>query len=207
MPFCPDCGGQYDASANYCPTCGRPLKAEAPPRNAARAESVAEIVTPRVRARIPGFVKDALGSGEPVLAAFNASLFDHRKQGLSLAHDRFVLTPQRIILYHTGLIHKGMGEIPYRMITGVSCDRGLFHGRVVVEAANAGLTMDGIGNDDASFAEKIIAGGIVGRPFEPSGPYVEPPLVSPFLAAFVVVILAALAVAARFAPVLIAHLR
>jgi hypothetical protein len=32
----------------------------------------------------------------------------------------------------------------------------------VGNAANAGLTLDGIGNDDAVFAEKIIAGCIAG---------------------------------------------
>src|SRR5262249_1425580 len=77
---------------------------------------------------------------------------------------------ERIIFYHTGLFHKGMGEMPYRSITGVSYDRGIFHGKVIVEAANVGLTMDGIGNDDAAFAEKIIAGSIAGRRYVASGP-------------------------------------
>jgi hypothetical protein len=52
--------------------------------------------------------------------------------------------------------------MPYRGITGVHYNKGFRHGKVVVSAANAGLTLDGIGNDDAVFAEKIIAGCIAG---------------------------------------------
>jgi Bacterial PH domain len=183
MPYCPKCGGAYDSSAKFCPGCGRSVTADAsdaagptvPP------EPSAEVLTPRLRTRVPGFVRHALAPGEPVLAAFNASLFDHHRQGTSLAHDKFVLTPQRLIFYHTGLFHKGMGEMPFRMITGVNLERGVFHGKVIVEAANAGLTLDGIGNDDAAFAEKIIAGGMNQRSFTVSGPGVEPPLVSPLV--------------------------
>jgi hypothetical protein len=155
-------------------------------------------VTPRIRARIPGFVKNTLSPAEPILAAFNASLFDHHKQGVSLAHDKFVLTPQRIILYHTGLFHRGMGEMPYRLITQVNYEQGFFHGKVIVEAANAGLTLDGIGNADAAFAEKIIAGGMAGKTFTAAGPAVEPPLISPLVgvALAVVVLLVLVAIAA-----------
>jgi hypothetical protein len=195
MPYCPQCGGAYDSSAKFCPTCGRPLTAEpsgaagpgAPPEPSAAGgpgvppEPSAEVLTPRLRTRVPRFVRDTLAPGEPVLAAFNASLFDHHKQGVSLAHDKFVLTPQRLIFYHTGLFHKGMGEMPFRMVTGVNLERGVFHGKVIVEAASAGLTLDGIGNDDAAFAEKIIAGGMNQRSFTTSGPGVEPPRIAPLV--------------------------
>ena len=53
--------------------------------------------------------------------------------------------------------------MPYKTITGVSYNRGVFHGKVVVEAANTGLTLDGIGNDDAAFIEKVIASCVAGR--------------------------------------------
>jgi hypothetical protein len=150
-------------------------------------------VTPRIRTRVPRFVKDTLSPSEPVLAAFNASLFDHTKQGVSLAHDKFVLTPQRIILYHTGLFHRGMGEMPYRLMTEVNYEQGFLHGKVVVEAANAGLTLNGIGNADAAFAEKIIAGAMAGKTFTTTGPAIEPPLISPlFWVALGIVVLAIL---------------
>ncbi len=68
----------------------------------------------------------------------------------------------RAIYYRTAFVHKAMGEIPYRMVTGVSYNRGLMHGKVIVDAANAGLTLRGIGNDDAAFAEKVIAGALAG---------------------------------------------
>jgi hypothetical protein len=157
-------------------------------------------VTPRIRTRIPGFVKKTLSSSEPILAAFHASLFDHHKQGVSLAHDKFVLTPDRIILYHTGLFHRGMGEMPYRMITGATYEQGIFHGKVIVEAANAGLTLDGIGKDDAAFAEKIIAGGMAGRRFSATGPLVEPPLIGPLAVAALAVVVAVVAYIVLAAP-------
>src|SRR5215831_4074127 len=168
MAYCPQCGAQQDDRANFCANCGAALR----PQPAATPFAVdgTEAVRPRLRAGVPGFVRDALHPSEQILGAFSASLFDHHKQGVSLAHDKFVLTNERIIFYHTGLFHKGMGEMPYRSITGVSYDRGIFHGKVIVEAANVGLTMDGIGNDDAAFAEKIIAGSIAGRRYVASGP-------------------------------------
>lgn len=207
MAFCSNCGGRYEEGANYCPTCGRPLRSGvAGVASAGTVASRAEVVTPRVRTRIPGYVKAALGPDESVLGAFNASLFDHRKQGLSLAHDKFVLTPQRLVMYHTGLVHKGMGEIPYRQITEVSSERGLFHGRVIVEAANAGLTLDGIGNDDATFAEKIIAGGIAGRTYATTGPLVEPPRISALVPIVLFIILLAVVALVVFAAPLLSPL-
>ena len=123
-----------------------------------------EAIVARVRTSIPDFVRRTIQRDEQILAAFNASLFDHRRPG-EFRHDRFMLTTERIIYYHTAIIHKGMGEMPYRMLTGVQYNRGFIHGKVIVEAANAGLTMDGIRNDDAAFAEKIIAGSIAGRKY------------------------------------------
>jgi hypothetical protein len=161
---------------------------------------------PRIRTRIPRFVKDALAPSEPILAAFHASLFDHHKQGVSLAHDKFVLTSERLIFYHTGLFHRGMGEMPYRMVTGVNYEQGILHGKVIVEAANAGLTLDGIGNADAAFAEKIIAGGIAGRRYSAAGPIVEPPLVGPFAVAVFALVVVAAAAAVFFGPSLLHQL-
>src|SRR6266852_3303367 len=139
MANCPQCGAAYDGTANFCPKCGQPLPGRDAPDTgptSAPAAGNEEAVTPRLRTRVPRFVKDALSPDEPVLASFNASLFDHHKQGVSLEHDKFVLTPRRMIYYHTGLFHKGMAEMPYRMVTGVSYERGVFHGKVIVEAAN-----------------------------------------------------------------------
>jgi len=203
MPFCPQCGASYDDTASFCPSCGRPLKGQTPSDPAPAAEKVdpaGEALTPRIRTRIPRFVKDAVSPAEPILAAFNASLFDHHKQGVSLAHDKFVLTPQRIIYYHTGLFHKAMGEMPYRMITGVSYERGMVHGKVIVEAANAGLTLDGIGNDDAAFAEKIIAAGMAGKPLTASGPAMEPALIPPVILVLVLIVIVAALVAILGVP-------
>ncbi len=202
MAACPQCGSQNDDAARFCSGCGRQLTGATGLPSTGTGTS-AEVLTPRIRTRVPGFVKAALAPSEPILAAFHASLFDHHKQGVSLAHDKFVLTSERIIFYHTGLFHRGMGEMPYRMITGVNYEQGVFHGKVIVEAANAGLTLDGIGNADAAFAEKIIAGGMSGRPFAASGPAVEPPLIGPLaIAAFALVVIA-VAAAVFFGPGLI----
>jgi Bacterial PH domain len=122
-----------------------------------------EFVKPRIKTNVPDFVKKVLHPSEVVLAAFSASLFDHHRRDGEFRHDKFVLTSERIIYFHTGLIHKGLGEMPYKTITGISYDKGFRHGKVIVEAANAGLTMDGIGNDDAEFAEQIIAGSVGGH--------------------------------------------
>jgi hypothetical protein len=127
------------------------------------------MIAPRVRAQIPDFVLKTIHPTEQILGAFNASLFDHRRPG-EFRHDKFLLTTERIIYYHTAIIHKGMGEMSYRVLTGVQYNRGFRHGKVIVEAANAGLTMDGISNDDAAFTERIIAGSIAGRRFWPAQP-------------------------------------
>ncbi len=156
--FCPACGAPLPQGSAFCPKCGRPANGSA----AATNEEV-ELIKPRIRTGIPGFVKGALHPSEVILAAYSASLFDHKGSGLR--HDKFALTNERIIYFHNSLVHKGMGEMPYRTITGVSYNKGFRHGKVVVEAANASLTMDGIGNDDAAFAEKIVAGCVAGRRF------------------------------------------
>jgi hypothetical protein len=199
MLACPQCGAQNADDAHFCSSCGRPLTGNA----GAVANSTGaadESVKPRIRTRIPRFVKDALAPNEPILAAFHASLFDHHKQGVSLAHDKFVLTSERIIFYHTGLFHRGMGEMPYRMITGVNYEQGVFHGKVIVEAANAGLTLDGIGNADAAFAEKVIAGGMSGRAFSAAGPAIEPPLIGPFAIAVFALVVIVIAAVVQFGP-------
>jgi hypothetical protein len=123
-----------------------------------------DTVPVRLRTSIPDFVQQALYPGEQVLGAFNASFIDHRREG-EFRHDKYVLTDQRVIFYHTGIIHKGMDEMPYRTLTRVSYDRGWIHGKVIIEAATAKLEINGISNDDALFAEKIISGTLAGRRF------------------------------------------
>ena len=163
MPYCTNCGAENPAGARFCNGCGAAMGAAT---GSPRPEAVqGELVTPRIKASVPDFVRKALHPGEQLLAAFNASLFDHHRQTKLPRHDKFVLTTDRIICYHTKLIHSGMGEMPYRTITEVSYTRGFIHGKVVVNAANAGITFDGISNDDAAFAEKIIAGRVAGRSF------------------------------------------
>jgi hypothetical protein len=165
MPFCENCGTQHDPGAKFCPKCGVALGQSAAQPQAPGSDYV-EPITPRIRTRIPDFVAKALHSSEQVFGSFSASLLDHRRTGGEpFLHDKFALTNERIIYYHTSLIHKGMGEMPYKMITGVSYNKGWLHGKVIVEAADAGLTMDGIGNDDAAFAERIISGFVAGRKF------------------------------------------
>lgn len=122
-----------------------------------------EYITPRLKTSVPGFVKDQLHSSEQILAAFSASLFDHRRAG-EWRHDKFLLTTERIVYYHTGLVHKGMGDMPYRQITQTQYSKGWRHGTVIVEAANAALTIGGVSNDDAAFAERIISAFVAGRP-------------------------------------------
>jgi hypothetical protein len=63
-----------------------------------------------------------------------------------------------------------MGGMPYRMVTESHFNKGMRDGTVIVEAANAGLTIGGIGNDGAAFAERIISTFVDGRtlPAEPS---------------------------------------
>jgi hypothetical protein len=57
-----------------------------------------------------------------------------------------------------------MGQVPYRGTTGASYNKGFRHGTVIVEAANASLTIGGIGNDAAAFAERIVSALVGGRP-------------------------------------------
>lgn len=165
MPYCNQCGGDNPADARFCNQCGSALIATTPKDGAPVPPVQGELVQPRIKTSVPAFVRQTLHPGEQILAAFSASLFDHHRQTALPRHDKFLLTTDRIIYYHTKLIHKGMGEMPYRTVTEVSYNRGFRHGKVVVNAANAGITFDGIGNDDAAFAEKIIAGRIAGRTF------------------------------------------
>jgi hypothetical protein len=164
MPFCSTCGSEHAAGVRFCSNCGAALTGAATRADVApeRDYPEYEYVEPRIRTKIPDFVLDQLRDDEEVLCAFSASLLDHRRSG-EFRHDKFVLTTSRVIYFHTSLFHKGMGEMPYRGITGVSYNKGFRHGKVVVEAANAGITIDGIGNDDAGFAEYIISGILAGR--------------------------------------------
>lgn len=169
MAFCTACGAQLAAGAQFCGQCGQHLSAAGPVPLSTAAAFVpnVETIKPRIKTSIPGFVKQQLRPTEAILGAFSASLFDHhRKQ--DLRHDKFVLTTQRIIYYRTALVHKSMGEMPYKVVTSVHYNRGFRHGKVIVDGANAGLTLDRIGNDDAAFAERIIAGSVAGTVFQPA---------------------------------------
>lgn len=160
MPtFCSNCGSSLADGARFCNSCGTPTVGSA---QVAPAAAAWEYVPPRIRTSIPDFVRQQMHPSEQVLAAFPASLLDHRRKG-EFRHDKFVLTTQRIIYYHTSMLHKGMGEMPYRMITESRFNKGLRHGTVVVEAANAGLPISRISNDDAAFAEKVISALVAGR--------------------------------------------
>jgi len=156
--FCSSCGSSLADDSAFCNKCGSPAggKAQGAP------VAAAEYIQPRIRTSIPGFVKEQMHPAEQVLAAFPASMLDHRRKG-EFRHDKFVLTTERIIYYHTSMLHKGMGAMPYRGITESHFNKGLRHGAVVVEAANAGLTISGISNDDASYAERIISSAVGGR--------------------------------------------
>jgi hypothetical protein len=167
MPFCEKCGTEHDAGAKFCAKCGFAFSPQAEAGPQPGTANPVELITPRIRTGVPDFVKQALHPSEEIFAAYSASLIDHRRPSgeAAIRHDKFALTNERIIYYHTSLIHKGMGEMSYKMITGVSYNKGWLHGKVIVEAADAGLTMDGIGNDDAAFAEKIISGCIAGHNF------------------------------------------
>jgi zinc-ribbon domain len=149
MPaFCSNCGGALADGARFCASCGTPTNGSGQVDPAAQAP-VPEIVEPRLRTSIPDFVREQLHPSEQVLAAFPASLADHRRTG-EFRHDKFV--------------HKGMGQMPYRGITESHFNKGFRHGTVVVEGANAGLTISGISNDDAAFAERVISAFVGGRP-------------------------------------------
>jgi len=162
VSFCSGCGSQRLGDASFCGNCGKPFDepAAAPPTVAPPADT--EAVIPRLRTSVPDFVQKQLHPDEMVLAAFNASMFDHRRKN-ELRHDRFVLTSDRIIYYRSSLIHKDMDQLPYRGITGVQYNRGMRHGKVVIEGANVHLTISSVSNDDAAFAERIIASRVAGR--------------------------------------------
>src|SRR5260370_33473790 len=98
MAFCSQCGNKYDDGANFCPNCGRPLGGMAAATSAAPDSSV-EVVEPLIKTNIPDFVLQTLHPAESVLGVFSASLFDHHREE-QLRHDKFVLTSERIILYH-----------------------------------------------------------------------------------------------------------
>jgi len=160
---CSQCGAALAPGAAWCGKCGLTTKA---PRGSAASGPAPEVgqdyVQPRLRTTVPDFVGQQLHPGEQVFAAFPASLFDHRRPG-EFRHDKFVLTSDRIIYYHTSVLHKGMGDMPYRMVTQSKFNKGMRHGTVIVEAANAGLTIGSISNDDAAFAERIISTFVSGR--------------------------------------------
>jgi hypothetical protein len=160
MAFCSQCGAQVEGDASFCPKCGKSMTGRAAATSP--GDPSVDVVEPRIRTNPPSFVLEALHPSESMLGAFSASLFDHHREG-ELGQDKFVLTNERIIMYHWSLFHKGLSEMPYKTITGVSYNRGIFHGKVVVEAANSGLTIDGIGNDDAAFTEKVIAACVAGH--------------------------------------------
>jgi hypothetical protein len=166
MAFCAQCGAQVASGSRFCSNCGAPLAGLAPATGTAPPPgpdmSTVDLVTPSIKTNVPDFIRGILRPGEQVFAAFNASVFDHHRRH-DFRHDKFVLTDQRIIAYRTALIHKAMNEMPYTMITGVHYNQGFIHGRVVVDAANWGMTLDRIGNDDAQFAERIISSAVAGR--------------------------------------------
>ncbi len=180
--FCTSCGAPRSGAGNFCASCGHPfdpaLPAAPPAATGSQADArpsmaslvqpptSVEPVLPRIRTSIPGFVRDQLQPSEQVLGAFSASLFDHRRRH-ELRHDKFVLTTERIISYHTGMVHKEFGEMPYRTLTAVRYNGGVIHGEVVVEAASAGMTISRIGTDDAKFCERVIAARMAGRVLGP----------------------------------------
>ena len=176
--FCTACGAPRNGAGRFCASCGHPFGPAAPTAaspatapqaharptiaNLVQAPASVEPVLPRIRTGVPDFVRSQLGPGEQVLGAFSASLLDHRRHH-ELRHDKFVLTTERIISYHTGVVHKEFGEMPYRTLTAVRYNGGVVHGTVVVEAASAGMTINRIGNDDAKFCEHVISARMAGR--------------------------------------------
>lgn len=119
-----------------------------------------------MRTKIPDFVAESLRESEQILGTFRASLIDHQHRENQFRHDKFVVTDQRIICYYTAVIHKGMSQIPYSVITNIDSNRGFRHGKVIINTSSGvGLTIDGIDNEDAAFIERIIAGRLAGRKF------------------------------------------
>ena len=182
LAFCTACGAPRSGAGRFCASCGHPIdpaspvatptatgsQADARPAMASLVQppTSVEPVLPRIRTSVPGFVRDQLGTGEQLLGAFSASLLDHRRHH-ELRHDKFVLTTERIISYHTGMVHKEFGEMPYRTLTAVRYNGGVVHGTVVVEAASAGMTISRIGTDDAKFCERVISARMAGRVLAP----------------------------------------
>jgi hypothetical protein len=169
MQACSGCGASLSPGAAWCGKCGTTIGVGG--AGSAEAQGYLE---PRLRTTIPDFVRQQLHPGEQIFAAFPASLLDHRRRG-EFRHDKFVLTSDRIIYYHTSVLHKGMGDMPYKMITQSKYNKGMRHGTVIVEAANAGLTIGGISNDDAAFAERIISTFVSGRTLSAGRAYVATP--------------------------------
>jgi hypothetical protein len=163
--FCPQCGTPR-GDGRFCSNCAYAFDGTQPgsPVAVAPAAVAGTVVVPRLRVQLPDFVQKQLHPSEAVLGAFSASLFDHRHKK-KWSHDKFALTSDRVLFFQNSWIHKEMDQMPYRSITGVQFGKGLRHGKVVIEAASVALTMDGISNDDAAFAEQIISGSIVGRKF------------------------------------------
>lgn len=161
--YCTHCAAPAVAGSAFCAQCGQALGAGL----AVMPGQAVEAIKPRLRTSIPAFVRRQLRPDEQVLAAFSASLFDHHRKH-EIRHDKVLLTTERIITYRTALVHKSMSELPYNMVTGVVYNRGLVHGKLVVEAANFGLTLSRLGNDDAVLAERIIAGSVAGRRYRAS---------------------------------------
>src|SRR5579859_3116022 len=105
MMFCSQCGSEQSEGARFCSRCGQGLAvgtAISTPRSASVQLPAypLETVAPRLRTNLPDFVKQALHPSELVLAAYSASLLDHHRRG-QFRHDKFVLTDERIIYFHT----------------------------------------------------------------------------------------------------------
>ncbi len=174
MPFCGRCGAEHRISARFCGRCGYALSRSASSDSTTPAGSI----SPRLRTKLPSFVADALRPNEDVLAAYPALARANRRRAESVRR-KVVLTTQRLMIVRDSLLGKGIDEVSYKSVSGVSQRKGFLSGhQVVIHIPRATLTLP-VGTDEAPFIDQLISVARSGRPWSVLTPSLPVPAISP----------------------------
>lgn len=164
MMFCDKCGTGLNPGAGFCPQCGRRIRTSSMPESS-RAAHRTEVVQPRIRSRVPGFVSRLLRPGEEVLGCFPCLVRTSGRKARSESR-AVILTTDRLIMARRTLFSHNVEEAPYSRIPGVGHDRRWFRSAVTLRLPGAGLTIRKISKDDALFIDLLVAGRRAGVIFE-----------------------------------------
>jgi hypothetical protein len=162
--FCDKCGAELNPGAGFCPQCGRRIRPSSMPESS-RAARRTEVVQPRIRSRVPGFVSRLLRPGEEVLGCFPCLVRTSGRKARSES-GAVILTTDRLIMARRTLFSHNVEEAPYSRIPGVGHDRRWFRSAVTLRLPGAGLTIRKISKDDALFIDLLVTGRRAGVTFE-----------------------------------------